>query len=180
MKNILLVVDLQNGFVRKDSTITLVDKINTLLQQKIFDVVIATRFLNDDYSIYKQLFGWNRLKTENEREIIPCIQEHVDYVFDKSIYNCVNCNFIQKVCQMNEGKYPKKIFIVGADTDCCVLTIATSLFEYNIRPVVLTKYCSSNGGCESHQAGLICLRRLIGEKQLIDKEIDLNTNLDIL
>jgi len=180
MKNILLIVDVQKGFARKDSTITLVDKIKTLLQQEIFDVVIATRFLNNDYSIYKQLFGWDKLKTENEREIIPCIKEHVDYVFDKFIYNCVNSNFIQKVCQMNEGKYPEKIFIVGADTDCCVLTIATSLFECNIRPVILTKYCDSNGGFESHQAGLICLRRLIGERQLIDEEIDLNTNLDVL
>lgn len=180
MKNILLIVDLQNGFARKDCTIELVDKIKNILQQNIFDVVIATRFLNCDHSTYEQLLGWDKLKTENEREIISCIQEHLDYVFDKSIYNCVNSNFIQKVCQMNEGKYPEKIFIVGADTDCCVLTIATSLFECNIRPIILTKYCNSNGGYDSHQAGLLCLKRLIGDKQLIDAEIDSNTNLDIL
>ena len=90
MKNILLIVDLQNGFARKDCTIELVGKIKNILQQNIFDIVIATRFLNCDHSTYEQLFGWDKLKTENEREIISCIQEHVDYVFDKSIYNCVN------------------------------------------------------------------------------------------
>lgn len=177
MKNILLVVDMQNGFARREQTTALIGKIKTLLQQEVFDVVVATRFLNSDNSIYEQLIGWNKLKTENEREIIPSIYEHVDYVFDKSIYNCVNCNFLQKICQLNDGEFPKKIFIVGADTDCCVLTIATGLFECNIRPVVLTKYCNSNGGPESHQAGLICMRRLIGEKQLIDYEINVNTDL---
>ena len=55
MKNILLIVDVQKGFARKDSTITLVDKIKTLLQQEIFDVVIATRFLNNDYIVW-----WNK------------------------------------------------------------------------------------------------------------------------
>ena len=72
---------------------------------------------------------------------------------------------------MNNGAYPEKIFITGADTDCCVLTIATALFEHNIKPVVLTRYCDSNGGSVSHEAGIACMTRLIGEEQLVDKEI---------
>ncbi len=72
---------------------------------------------------------------------------------------------------MNNGAYPEKIFITGADTDCCVLTIATALFEHNIKPVVLTRYRDSNGGSVSHEAGTACMTRLIGEEQLVDKEI---------
>lgn len=60
----------------------------------------------------------------------------------------------------------KKVFVVGTDTDCCVLTIATSLYENNIRPIVLTHYVDSNGGKEPNEAGLLCLKRLIGDKQL--------------
>lgn len=95
----------------------------------------------------------------------------MDYIEDKYIYNCVNADFFQNLCQLNDGEVPKNIFIIGADTDCCVLTIATSLFEYNIRPIVLTEYCNSNGGPESHVAGIRCMKRLIGEKQLVEKEI---------
>ena len=89
----------------------------------------------------------------------------------------VNSSFIQKLCQLNEGEYPKQVFIVGADTDCCVLTIATALFENNIRPIVLTNYVDSNGGAESNAAGLLCLKRLIGSNQLVDKIITCKEDL---
>ena len=46
MKNILIVVDMQNGFARYEQTIELTEKIEKLLELKIFDVVIGTRFLN--------------------------------------------------------------------------------------------------------------------------------------
>ena len=160
MKNILLIVDMQKGFARYKQTLDLKDKILKLLELKVFDSVIATRFLNDNNSIYERLLEWKRLKTEDERAIDSSYNQYIDFVFDKYIYNCVNSS------------------IVGADTDCCVLTIATSLFENNIRPVVLTNYCSSNGGDLSHEAGILCMRRLIGKEQLID--IEINETIDLL
>lgn len=180
MKNILLVVDMQNGFARYEQTIQLTEKIRKLLDLEVFDSVVATRFLNDTNSIYERLFGWKRLETEDERALASGYEDHIDFVFDKYVYNCINASFIQKLCQLNDGKYPEKIFVIGADTDCCVLTIATGLFENNIRPIVLTNYCDSNGGPESHRAGILCMKRLIGEKQLIDIELNKNTNLEIL
>lgn len=44
----------------------------------------------------------------------------------------------------------------------------------------LTNYCESSGGPDSHKAGLLCLKRLIGEKQLCDIDITSNTKLDII
>ena len=58
MKNILIIVDMQNGFARYPQTIKLTNDIQKLLEQNIFDVVIATRFLNDENSIYEKLFNW--------------------------------------------------------------------------------------------------------------------------
>ena len=171
MKNILIVIDMQNGFARQEQTKGLSRKIEKLLDSHIFDVVIGTRFLNSDNSMYEKLFDWTRLKTEEERTIPDNLIKHMDYVEDKYIYNCVNSNFIQRLCQLNDGEFPEKVCIAGMDTDCCVLTIATAMFEYNIRPIVLTEYCASNGGLESHTAGIICMKRLIGEKQLVEGEI---------
>jgi nicotinamidase-related amidase len=179
MKKILLVVDMQKGFARYDQTIMLTEKIRNLLERELFDVVIATRFLNDDNSIYEKLFGWKRLKTKKDRELADGYEKYVDYVYDKSVYTCVNSSFIQRLCQLNDGVYPEEVFIVGADTDCCVLTIATGLFECNIRPIVLTKYCDSNGGPSSHAAGLLCMKRLIGGKQLVDREILQKEDLNV-
>ena len=89
----------------------------------------------------------------------------------------MNANFIQRLCQLNGGMYPERVFVICADTDCCVMTIATALFENNIRPVVLSHYCDSNGGPESHHAGLLCLKRLIGEKQIINDKINCREDL---
>lgn len=178
MKNILLIVDMQEGFSRHEQTVILREKILKLLELDIFDCIVATRFLNDDNSIYEKLLEWKRLKTEKDREIDRRYIKYINFTFDKYIYNCVNSSFLQKLFQLNDGKFPEKIFIAGADTDCCVLITATTLFENNIRPIVLTNYCSSNGGNESHKAGLLCMKRLIGQKQLVDIELDKGTDLD--
>lgn len=171
MKNILLIIDMQKGFARYEQTVQLTHRIEALLQKELFDVVVATRFLNEKNSSYEKFFNWHRLKTEEERSLPKEIEKYVSCVINKNIYNCVNSDFIQKICQLNDGVYPEKIFIAGADTDCCVLTIATALFECNIRPIVLTKYCDSNGGPVSHEAGITCMKRLIGEGQIIDNDI---------
>lgn len=168
MRNILIVVDMQEGFTCDEKTKQLKNRVVGLLEKKIFDAVIATRFLNEKDSIYEKLFDWKHLEQDDERAISKEIMEYVDYVADKYIYNCVNASFIQRLCQLNEGAYPEKVFVVGVDTDCCVLSIATSLYENNIRPIVLTQYVDSNGGNKSHEAGLLCMKRLIGEKQLSD------------
>ena len=173
-------MDMQNGFARCDRTHQLSERIESLLNKNLFDVIIATRFLNDDNSIYEKLFGWKRLKTKEDRTVPPGIAEHVDYFADKYIYNCINPSFIQRLCQLNNGDYPEKVFIVGVDTDCCVMITATALFENNIRPIVLTQYVDSNGGPDSHKAGLLVLKRLVGEKQLADIDPISKEDLDRL
>lgn len=168
MKNILIVVDIQKGFISSEHIKQTQSRIVDLLNKNIFDAVIATRFLNEKDSIYEKLFDWKDLEQEDERAIPKEIMEHVDYVADKYIYNCVNDSFIQRLCQLNGGVYPEKVFVVGVDTDCCVLSVATSLYEHNIRPIVLTQYVDSTGGSKYHEAGLLCMERLIGGNQLSD------------
>lgn len=168
MKNILIVIDMQNGFARRENTEQLARSIAELIEHEIFDSVIATRFLNGNDSIYEKILGWNRLKTPEDQKLCSEIAPHVDFVADKFIYNCVTPSFLQKINQLNGGSAPEKVYLVGADTDCCVLTIATALFERGIRPIVLTSYCASNGGDESHNAGILCMKRLIGRNQLSD------------
>ncbi len=178
MKNILIIVDMQNGFLENERTSKLVDKYDKLLSLNLFDTVIATRFINSTDSVYEKLLNWKMMKSDSEIAVPDKIAKHVDYFVDKYIYNCVNSDFIQRLCQFNGGSYPEKVFIAGVDTDCCVLTIATSLFEMNIRPIVLTEYTDSNGGLESHKAGILALKRLIGEKQITDIVPKSKSNLD--
>lgn len=83
---------MQKGFIENKQVLT--DRVVELLKNNIFDSVIATRFLNGENSIYKKIFNWKHLETEDERSIPKEIMEHVDYLADKYFYNCVNTNFI--------------------------------------------------------------------------------------
>lgn len=166
MKTILLIIDMQQGFAQSPTMCQLANRIGQLIDSELFDSTIATRFLNSDYSVYESILGWKKLKTAEEQLLDSKIEESASIIFDKYIYNCVNENFIQKLRQVNEGRLPEKIYLVGSDTDCCILTSATALFEIGIRPIILLDYCWSNGGQQSHEAGITCMRRLIGENQL--------------
>ena len=168
MKNILLLIDMQNGFTKCQKINDLVKKAKDMLSLNLFDEIVVTQFINYDNSVYEQLMNWSSLKNNDEIAIRSELQPYATDVITKSIYTCVNPNFIQRLCQLNDGKYPEKLFIAGVDTDACVLKTATDLFELNIRPIVLTEYCYSNGGEESHKAGILCMKRLIGSKQLSD------------
>lgn len=169
MKTILIVVDIQNGFIRYDQTRELANKIIKLVNGGIFDSVIATRFLNHEGSPYIKLLNWNRLLESPDIDLVEGLKP--DKVIDKYIYTCVDDSFINLLKELNGGGVPTHVFLCGADTDCCVLKTATDLFEKDIMPIVLTAYCDSNGGPISNAAGLLVMRRLIGEKSTVPAEI---------
>ncbi|WP_104761003.1 isochorismatase family protein [Helicobacter cetorum] len=165
MKKILLIIDMQKGFMRNETTLSLAQKINALLELDIFELVVASQFKNTTHSMYEKLFSWTNLKETKEQEL-AINKDKIDFIEEKTIYNVINDSFMHKLCALNNGEYPKEIYLVGADTDCCVLVNAVSLFEKNVRPIVLSEYCFSNAGLESHLAGIKCLERLIGKKQI--------------
>ena len=169
MKNILLVVDMQNGFSRYEQTKILGEKIKQLVNLKLFDCVIATRFINYEGSQYTSMLNWHRLISSPDIDLIEGLNP--DITIDKNIYTCVNADFLNIVKEVNDGVLPTHIFVCGADTDCCVLKISTDLFEQNIMPIVLLNYCDSNGGPESHRAGQLVMGRLIGRRTIINEEI---------
>lgn len=176
MKNILIIIDMQNGFNRYEQTHILANKITQLTNKGLFDSIIATRFLNKEGSQYTRFLDWHRLQNKPDIDLIDGI--NADYIVDKNIYTCVNNNFLSLLRKLNDGKRPKYIFICGADTDCCVLKTATDLFEKNIMPIVLTNYCDSNGGPLSHEAGLRVMGRLVGRKSLVEDSINSKEDLD--
>ena len=83
MKSILIMVDMQKGFARYPQTVALTKKISSLLEQKLFDVVIATKFYNDKNSIYEKLFNWKRLETDEECALPESLEKNVDYIVKK-------------------------------------------------------------------------------------------------
>ena len=169
---------MQNGFSRYEATQRVGRKIVDLLGKKLFDTVIATKFLNHEGSQFTKILNWHRLIDKVDTDLIDGLK--ADYVIEKTIYTCVDEQFLELLKQENGGTQPTHIFVCGADTDCCVMKIATDLFEKGIMPIVLLNYCDSNGGPDSNAAGKLVMRRLIGRNAMTDEDIQTKEQLDKL
>lgn len=157
----LLVIDVQNGFVSEE-TKDVLPKLEQLTAEFHGGLIIATQFINSVNSGFTDIMHWNNLRTSPEIDLIPFVATAASVLIKKTGYSACT----DEVMDLLQRNNITEVYLVGIDTDCCVLTTAISLFEHNIRPVVLEYYCSSNGGSKSHAAALTVLGRTIGEDQI--------------
>lgn len=164
MKNVLVVIDLQVGFIN-DKTIKVANNIRDLLDSGEYSAVIATKFTNMPGSSFDSFLGWRGMLEEEEKELLPFVEWYADCVISKCSYSCVNTNFIQSLVAFC-GSLPDEVTLVGVDTDACVLATAIDLFEIGIRPIIIEACVGSSGGDECHEAGMLLLKRSIGKEQI--------------
>ena len=110
MRRTLILVDVQNGFLHNADNQVMVQKIHQLLNEQLFDRVIATRYVNTAGSNIIRLMGWDKLLTAAEQTIPPEILEHVDYVDEKIGYSGYTETMRKFLLQDNGDKYPEEIF----------------------------------------------------------------------
>lgn len=170
MKKILVIIDMQKGFLVNKDNFKTRDNFIKFLERNYFDYVIATRYLNYDNSLFERLFNYTKLKKEEQISLDPAILNYVNKIIDKTNYSCVNSGLLPLLIQANDGIFPEKIYVAGIDTDSCVLNTVIDLFNANIIPILIADCCSSSGGSEFHEAALKILKRMIGSKQIIKAE----------
>jgi nicotinamidase-related amidase len=76
------------------------------------------------------------------------------------------CGIPNELADYFRGHCFERVFILGIDTDMCVLKIAMDFFDIGIEPIVLTDCCASTAGLQAHLAGLAVLSRNIGAFRL--------------
>ena len=178
MKNIIILVDIQNGFVKTEYAEESFKRVEDLMKRELFDVVIATKYWNEEGSIICRLMDWHGLCTEEEQDLRPEIKEYVDYITEKNTFSSMTDEMKDLLKEVNGGELPEHVFVIGYDTECCVLTTATDLFEMGVRPIVLTQYCGSHDGERYHQAGITSLEHLIGPKFLIGEKLETKEDVE--
>ncbi|MEM7346246.1 MAG: isochorismatase family cysteine hydrolase [Chloroflexota bacterium] len=167
MNPCLIVVDVQNGFITNRETRQVEARIKTLLAANLFETVIFTQFINAPNSPYRTLMNWHGLSTPETQALAESLQPFAEIVFQKDGYSSIT----QTVLDYLKAQQIDVAFVLGIDTDCCVLQTAVDLFAQTIHPYVLAHYSASGGGIESHNAGLKVLERLIGRQNIIQEEL---------
>ena len=166
MKNILIVIDVQNGFIR-ETTQSVPDKISALIDSRQFDAVLATQFVNFPGSIFEQCLGYTSLENEHDYALVSKLQTKVDSVCVKYGYNAVSPNFLLELRRLNDGQLPERVYVAGISTEACVFATAIGLFDSGIVPIVLENYSASLAGPSVHKAAIETLGHLIGAEQII-------------
>ncbi len=171
MKTFLLIIDMQEGFLSKD-TEKVRERICTLIEQPFFDFKVATIYQNTPDSPLVKIRNWDRFFSGKEQRLEENVEKCSDAVVFKQKYSAFNEQLISILKNNNGGELPQEIFIAGIDTECCVLATALELFEYGIRPIVLADYCGTTAGKEFHDAGLVSMSSLIGGNNIYRGEIE--------
>lgn len=165
MSEPLLIVDVQSGFINS-FTHHIPQRVADLIGRNQYAPLLFTRFINSTDGPYNQFLNWHSCNCEPEINIVPELQPFAkpSCIFSKPGL----CGMTDDLAQYLRQQEIKRIFLVGIDTDMCVLKIAMDLFDIGVEPIVFTDCCASTAGLQAHLAGLAVLSRNIGAERLRD------------
>ena len=165
MSEPLIIVDVQLGFIN-EFTHHISQRIARLIERDEYAPILFTRFINAPDGPYQRFLDWHNCSEEPEINIVPELEPWAkpENVFSKEGL----CGMPDKLASYLREQDLKRVFLVGIDTDMCVLKMAMDVFDLGIEPIVLTDYCASTAGLQAHLAGLAVLSRNIGALRLCE------------
>ena len=168
----LVIIDVQKGFINEYSK-HVPERITQLLELNLFKEVILTKFINKDNSQFEKILHWRRLKDPEETGLAGNLNQSTTKIFVKNNYSAFTHEFIAYL----KEKQISALYLVGIDTDVCVMKSAVDAFEKGFKPVVLGYYCASQAGKSYHESALKILERCIGKQNIITKDVQSEEDL---
>ena len=166
-KSLLLVVDVQNGFMNEatEHVLPVINKLIKTWQRKGWPIV-CSRFVNIEGSNWETLRDWHRLKGEPDTALAAGFQVDTPYIFKKSTYSAWDSD----VLAVTSAHDVRDVVIAGIDTNECVLATAIGVFDSGYTPWLVEDACASTGGAEVHATAIGLLQALLGKQQIITSE----------
>lgn len=112
MKSMLLVIDLQKSFIN-ENTLYLVKRVDKLVNSSKYDLIVFTKFINNEDSIWVKKLNYTGCISLEDREIVVDTKENI--VLEKSVYTAYSKELINIINDNNI----ELINICGIDTECC-------------------------------------------------------------
>lgn len=161
MKRLLLLVDFQEGFLN-EYTRHLRGPIQALVNDCLFDEIIATRFINMPGGPWRTILGWEGLRSEHEQRVAVSLPANTR-ICDKSSYGLPR----PLLDELSAAWLPGTIFLAGLETDICVAICAAQLFDAHIAPYVLSDYTGTTKGPDHQKHALLTIGRIVGKDRVI-------------
>lgn len=168
-KAVLVVVDVQNGFIREASAAVVPVIVDLVARwQAAGGDVIFTRYLNYRGSPFERLINWSECMESPQIDIVDELQPYADKataVIDKKGYGLF-ADSAGAALVAERGW--RDIYVCGIATESCVLASALGAFEADLTPWVVEDASASHAGQHVHEAGILVTQRFIGERQIIN------------
>lgn len=136
MSKSLIVVDMQKGFMTKPNYVSLVSKIQSLIDSGNYEKIYFTKFVNRQGSLYQTKLNWFNLTDDDSTSLV--IECDNATIFEKYGYGLTQ-EQLKEIIALNE----KEIDVCGVETEACVYAIAFQLFDNGIFPNVLKNYVAT-------------------------------------
>lgn len=157
----LVVVDIQQGFMQKGAD-RLVPEVRDLVRQFEPNRVYYLRYRNVPGSLFTKYLDWHEFLTRNHYDIVPDVLTAEPQIFDHYGYSPP-----PELIERLHADGIEEVGICGVDTDACVMAALFTLWDHNIRPIVLSAYCASSGGEHLHRAALDLMLRQFGSRSIV-------------
>ena len=156
-RKVLIIIDLQVGFVKKQ-TQYVPDFIQRLLEREHFDLVVQTRWENYMGSLYEEQLGYQAVGNSAETELV--IKEFSDHVITRTAYSCCTDRLMRLIEKTDD------IRICGLETDACVMGTLFDLWDMGFRFHVYEKGVGTNAK-DLQKPALRMIERQFGKEVLI-------------
>ncbi|MEV0773831.1 cysteine hydrolase family protein [Nocardia salmonicida] len=170
---VLLIVDVQNGFVNEQSNHVLpaIAELTTRWADTGRPAVF-TRYWNYPGSPWERLIGWRALygppETDLAPELLELAAEPNAHTLDKRVYTALTPEGLALLTELGVTD----VVICGIATDACVFKTALDAFEHGFTPWVVRDAVASNAtrhkAAEIHDSALLLISRLVGDGQIVD------------
>ena len=166
MNKILLVVDLQKQFMDKTRI-----QYNECLEyiaahRKEYNKIIGTIFSQSaEPNSFKKYLNWDGCLGTDCRDI--------EYIADQIV---IKGTYGVKPDSL-DIKQSDRIYVMGCDSDACILATAFLLFDGNYDFRILCDHIYSSGGSVMHDQAINILRRQFGKA--VVRDCDLSNRVDI-
>lgn len=161
LNRLLLIIDVQRNFINAN-TEDVLSNIQDLIDSKQFNFIAFTKYKNAVDGLFCRELNYLGCIKEKDQEIMLDTKNFP--IFEKTVYTVFNDDFKKF---LKDYKIDK-IYLCGIDTDACVFKTALDLFENEYDVYVLEKYCRSHIGKIAHDQAITSMKRLIGEKRVIE------------
>lgn len=137
---VLLIVDMQKGFMKNYKYKNLNKKINKLISTDIYDKIIFTKFINNESKnkLFQTKLNWHNFRTEEEQSISLEVPDNA-LIFEKYGYGLQDED-LKYIKSLNI----KEIDICGIKAEACIYAISLQLWDKEIYPNLLPEYILGN------------------------------------